>query len=646
MTAILKFKPAAKPFPGNMNLYQQYIAKSRYSRYLPQHKRREHWNETCTRVIKFFSEQPQLAAFTDWQFLYDSMYNLQALPSMRVVMTAGEALDRNHIAAYNCAYAPIESLFFFHEAMLILLHGTGVGFSVEEHYVEQLPVMPASLEWSTKAPWVIEDTKEGWVNAYQALWKGLVESAEILSFDFSKIRAKGTPLKTFGGRASGPKPLAQLFHYTVDKVRGAVGRKLTTAECHDLACMVGQVVVVGGVRRSALISLGGLHDENHRGLKSGNEWRKKNPERELSNNSAVFERKPDSITFINEFSALAASGSGERGIFNREASRVQAARWGRRDYNRDYGTNPCSEIILRPHQFCNLSTSAVRAGDRLTDLLVKNTAAALFGTMQATLTKFHGLRDIWRQNTEEERLLGVSMTGVCSNELTNGSLGHDRLAYTLQELRENARIVNETWAPLFGIQDSAAITCIKPEGTASLLLNTEGAGLHPEHDKFFVRRIRQNDTDPIIDFLFKNAIPMEPNQRDPAQSIITLPFKAEGMVKDSMTAIEHLELWLSYQRSYCEHKPSVTVSIKPDEWAKVGGWVYENFDEVTGVAFLPDFGDHGYVQPPLSSCSEEEYKELLSRTPKAVDWDSFVEDRDNVEGVQTLACTANGCAIL
>lgn len=619
-----------------MNSYQSIIAKSRYARYLPEESRREDWPETAARWVEFFQEQLQdkvSPTDTIWDILGTHITNLEALPSMRSIMTAGEALKRTHVAAYNCSYLPIDHPQCFSEAMYILLCGTGVGFSCESKYVQMLPPVPQlhpSEHWI-----VVDDSKEGWCYAFQELIDCLYRGV-IPQWDVSGVRPAGAPLKTFGGRASGPEPLVSLFKYTVEKFKEAKGRKLNPLEAHDIACKIGEVVVVGGVRRSAMISLGDLTDTSHATAKAG-AWWEGHGERALANNSAVYNSKPAIGEFMKEWLDIYNSHSGERGIFNREASQKQASKWGRRDYNVDYGTNPCSEIILKPYQFCNLSTVVVSPTDTRESLKHKVRLASIMGTMQSTLTDFPYLRSIWKENTEQERLLGVSMTGILDNPLLFGDYNEP----LLNELRDVARETNVEWAGILGVPVSAAICAIKPEGTVSQLTQTS-SGIHTGHSPYYIRRIRQDIKDPLTQFLIDQGVAYEPCVMKPESTVVfSFPQRAYGKTRKDLTAIQHLNIWLKYQRHYCEHKPSVTISVKDHEWMEVGAWVYENFNECTGVSFLPDDGGT-YRQAPYEEITEEEYNKMVM---PVIDWSLFKEDRDNVEGAQMLACTSGQCSI-
>jgi ribonucleoside-diphosphate reductase alpha chain len=573
--------------------------------------------------------------------LISAVKNLEVMPSMRAIMTAGKALDRDNTAGYNCSYLPVDDPKAFDEAMYILLCGTGVGFSVEHKYVDQLPEVPDQL-FDSQTTISVADSKEGWAKALRQLI-ALLYSGEVARYDLSRIRPAGARLKTFGGRASGPGPLDELFKFTIAKFRGAVGRKLTSIECHDILCKIGEVVVVGGVRRSAMISLSDLEDDRMRSCKSGNWW-EQNGHRALANNSATYNSKPDIGQFLQEWTSLYNSHSGERGIFSREASQSQAAKNGRRDPNYDFGTNPCSEIILRPYQFCNLTEVVVRAEDTVESLSNKIRVATILGTFQSTMTHFPYLRKVWQKNTEEERLLGVSLTGILDNKWM-GEVS-DSTAKALEQLRKVAVDTNSDLATQLGIPKSAAITCVKPSGTVSQLVDS-ASGIHARHSQYYIRRVRGDKKDPLSAFLTSAGVPAEDCVMRPDSTVVfSFPMKApEGArLRDDLTAIEHLDVWMMYQRHWCEHKPSVTISVKEDEWMDVGAWVFRNFDEISGVSFLPWAGGT-YRQAPYEECNKEQYEEMLSKMPKDIKWDDLVEVEDNVEGAQTLACVAGHCEI-
>jgi len=629
-----------------MTPYSTFIAKSRYSRFIPDQNRREHWDESVDRYFAFMfdhlDKNYKWSPNNDLRLeLISAVKNLEVMPSMRAIMTAGKALDRDNTAGYNCSYLPVDDPKAFDEAMYILLCGTGVGFSVEHKYVDQLPEVPDQL-FDSQTTISVADSKEGWAKALRQLI-ALLYSGEVARYDLSRIRPAGARLKTFGGRASGPGPLDELFKFTIAKFRGAVGRKLTSIECHDILCKIGEVVVVGGVRRSAMISLSDLEDDRMRSCKSGNWW-EQNGHRALANNSATYNSKPDIGQFLQEWTSLYNSHSGERGIFSREASKSQAAKNGRRDSSFDFGTNPCSEIILRPYQFCNLTEVVVRAEDTVESLANKIRIATILGTFQSTMTHFPYLRKVWQKNTEEERLLGVSLTGILDNKWM-GEVS-DSTAKALEQLRKVAVDTNSDLATLLGIPRSAAITCVKPSGTVSQLVDS-ASGIHARHSQYYIRRVRGDKKDPLSAFLTSAGIPAEDCVMRPDSTVVfSFPMKApEGArLRDDLTAIEHLDVWMMYQRHWCEHKPSVTISVKEDEWMDVGAWVFRNFDEISGVSFLPWAGGT-YRQAPYEECSKEQYEEMLSKMPKDIKWDDLVEVEDNVEGAQTLACVAGHCEI-
>ncbi len=630
-----------------MTPYQEYIGKSRYSRYLDDKGRREHWPETVNRYFEFMTKQLKTNHNYDIpaamrKELQDAVTNLEVMPSMRSIMTAGDALERQNIAGYNCSYLPIDDPKAFDEAMYILLCGTGVGFSVEQKYVSKLPEIPTEL-FESNTTIGVKDSKEGWAKSLRQVI-ALLYAGEIPKWDVSAVRPAGTRLKTFGGRASGPEPLVDLFKYVVSKFKLAAGRKLTSLEAHDILCKVGEVVVVGGVRRSAMISLSDLSDDRMAHAKAGNWW-DGNGQRALANNSAIYEVKPDVGKFMREWSSIYESHSGERGIFNRYASELQAAKNGRRELGKEWGTNPCSEIILRPYQFCNLSSVIVRSSDSVDTLRNKVRLATILGTFQSTMTHFPYLRKVWQTNTEEERLLGVSMTGILDNVLLNDP-DNAELPAILEGLKNVAIDTNAELADAIGINRSAAITAIKPEGTVSQLTGT-ASGIHPQHSQYFIRRVRSDNKDPLTDFLKSQGFPAEPCVMKPeSTTVFSFPMRVEkgAVLREDLNALKHLKLWLLFQRHYCEHKPSVTISVNENEWPEVGAWVWNNFDEITGVSFLPMDGGT-YRQAPYESMTEFEYHDMVSKMPLGIDWDKFIERTDNVEGAQTLSCAAGGCEI-
>jgi len=620
--------------------YQAFIHKSRYAKYYDGDGR-ESWEDTVTRFsVNVIRDMVDPATKRQ---LEEAILGLEVMPSMRSLMTAGPAAERDNTCMYNCSYLAVDDLKSFDEAMFILLCGTGVGFSVERQSISKLPEIPQLFESETNI--VVKDSKEGWAKSLRQLI-ALLYSGEIPTWDVSKVRPAGAPLKTFGGRASGPAPLVDLFNFTINTFKKASGRKLSSVECHDIMCKIGEVVVVGGVRRSAMISLSNLSDDRMRSAKSGSWW-ENNPQRALANNSVSYTEKPDNLSFMKEWMALVESGSGERGIFNREASKKQAAMNGRRDANYEFGTNPCSEIILRPSQFCNLTECVVRATDTLDTLSEKVRLATILGTIQSTFIKFPYLRKQWTDNTAEERLLGVSLTGIMDNPLM--TLKNKGLDKTLAHLKKVAVDTNKVWAEVLGIPVATAISCVKPSGTVSQLVDS-ASGIHARHSPYYIRTVRGDNKDPLTQFMMDQGIPNEPDAFKPDQTtVFSFPQKApEGAVctKD-MTAIEQLEMWLMYQRNWCEHKPSVTINVKSEEWLEVGAFVYKHFDEMSGVSFLP-FNEHTYQQAPYQDCGKSEYDMLKAVMPKRIDWSklSEYESEDNTSGSQTLACSGDSCEIV
>ena len=645
--------------------YQTFIATSRYARWLPEEGRRENWGETVERYIENIVEPLLKNDSAEIDLIRQHILSLQVMPSMRSLMTAGAASSRDNTCMYNCSYLAVDTPECFDEAMFILLCGTGVGFSVERQYIRNLPEVPNLSDSETTV--VIEDSKEGWAKGLRQvlslLWDG-----NIPTWDVSKVRPAGARLKTFGGRASGPAPLIDLFNFAIATFKSAQGRKLSSIECHDLMCKIGEVVVVGGVRRSAMISLSNLSDDRMRHAKSG-AWWENDKQRALANNSVAYSEKPDMQGFMREWLALMESGSGERGIFNRQAATAQASKNGRRKPYYEWGTNPCSEIILRgPRidvsydengvaknapitgtggQFCNLSEVVVRAADGIEDITRKVRTATILGTIQSTYTNFPYLRKVWTDNTAEERLLGVSLTGVMDNKLT--SLSNKGLAETLQHLKQVAIDTNKEWAAKFGIPVSAAISCNKPSGTVSQLVSCS-SGIHARHSPYYIRTVRGDNKDPLTTFLKDQGIPNEPDVMKPdATTVFSFPMQSpEGAVCTAdMTAIDQLEMWLVYQRFWCEHKPSVTINVKADEWMDVGAFVYKNFDEMSGVSFLP-YSEHTYQQAPYTECTADEFMDMIDASPVSIDWAklSEYELEDNTSGSQTLACSGDVCEMV
>ena len=641
--------------------YQNFIATSRYARWLDDEQRRETWQETVNRYIDYITHKEEtmdtLRESTGmWSTmkneLRDAITRLDVMPSMRALMTAGLALERDNTAGYNCSYLPVDDPKSFDEAMYILLCGTGVGFSVERHYINKLPEVPEYL-YNSDTCIVVKDSKEGWAKAFRML-VALLYAGEIPTWDVSKIRPAGARLKTFGGRASGPAPLVDLFNFTVNMFKANTGKKLSSYDCHSIMCKIGEIVVVGGVRRSAMISLSNLSDIRMRHAKSG-QWWQDAPHMALSNNSVAYTDKPDGETFLREWTGLVESKSGERGIFNRVASKKQVEKYGRRDPNFEFGTNPCSEIILRPYQFCNLTEVVIRADDTKETLKHKIKLATILGTIQSTLTDFPYLRKVWKKNTEEERLLGVSLTGIMDCPLTNGTsskntlLSHVHLEELLQELRQVAVDTNKEWAEKLNIPQSAAITCVKPSGTVSQLVDS-ASGIHARHSEYYIRTVRGDNKDPLTQFMIEQGIPSEPDVTKPNDTtVFSFPVKSPTgcVTRNDLTAIQQLEMWMIYQRYWCEHKPSVTITVRDDEWMEVGAFVFKHFDEMSGVSFLPH-SDHTYQQAPYQDCTEEEYNAMLDKFVYDINWSQLAEyeKEDTTAGNQTFACSGDVCEIV
>ena len=629
--------------------YQEFIHLSRYSRWLPDEERRETWDETVGRYFNFFTDH--LKELHDFKIskevrdeLEEAVLTLKVMPSMRCLMTAGEALRRENIAGYNCSYVAVDRVHAFDEILYILMNGTGVGFSVERQFVSQLPVVADEFHESDTTI-TVADSKLGWAKALKEL-VGMLYIGQVPRWDLSKVRPAGAPLKTFGGRASGPDPLEALFNFAVTIFQKAAGRKLSSIECHDIVCKIAEIVVVGGVRRSALISLSNLSDDRMRHAKSGSWW-EQNGQRALANNSACYSEKPDIGIFMDEWKSLYDSKSGERGIFNRESANKMAAKNGRRIVEGfEFGTNPCSEIILRNREFCNLSEVVVRSTDNRQTLLEKVRIATILGTLQSTLVNFKYVSKGWRKNCEEERLLGVSLTGIMDCSFTNGK--EKGLEKLLDDLREMAVKTNEEWAKKIGINQSVAITCVKPSGTVSQLVDA-ASGIHARHNPYYIRTVRGDKKDPLTKMMTDAGFPVEDDVMNPSHTVVfSFPMKVgkDSVFRTDMTAIEQLELWLTYQKHWCEHKPSVTISVKEHEWLEVGAWVYKHFEFMSGVSFLP-FSEHTYKQAPYQDVKKEEYEILVNKMPKQVEWSklSDYEKTDMTVGAQELACAAGFCEI-
>src|SRR6056300_686219 len=633
--------------------YQNFTALSRYARWKEDEQRRETWGETVARYFDYMtqhlkSKHKYVLSDELRSELEEAVLNEDIMQSMRALMTAGPALDRCHVGGYNCSYVPVDSPRAFDETMYILMCGTGVGFSVERENVDKLPVVSDNFNTSDTVI-KVGDSKPGWAKALRELI-ALLYAGQIPQWDVSGVRPAGARLKTFGGRASGPQPLVELFEFVIQKFKGAAGRKLYPIECHDLMCKVGEIVVVGGVRRSALISLSNLNDDQMAHAKSG-QWWENEGQRALANNSVAYKEKPQMGTFMREWVSLYESKSGERGIFNRASAVKQASKNGRRDTGHAFGCNPCSEIILRPYQFCNLSEVVARASDNMESLRKKVRIATILGTFQSTMTNFKYLRDIWKRNTQEERLLGVSLTGIMDNQILSGKSATygTNIGSLLEELKAVAVETNAIFAEQLGIEQSAAITCVKPSGTVSQLVDS-ASGIHARHNPYYIRTVRGDNKDPLTQFLVSQGIPAEPDVMKPdSTTVFSFPMKSpkNAVTRTGMTAIEQLQLWLTYQRHWCEHKPSVTISVKENEWMAVGAWVYEHFDEVSGISFLP-FSEHTYQQAPYQDIDADTYKKWAAKMPKNVDWSMLqeFEKEDTTSGGRELACTAGVCEVV
>ena len=625
-----------------MDQYQQFIHKSRYARWMPEHSRRETWSETVLRYVQFWRDREQITV-KEGQKLYDAIHNLEVMPSMRCMMTAGVALDKDNVAGFNCSYLHIDSPRSFDELMYVLMCGTGVGFSVERNFINKLPEIAESFH-KTDSVIVVSDSKIGWASAFRELI-AMLYAGKIPQWDVSRVRGSGERLKTFGGRASGPEPLVDLFNFCIEVFQKAKGRKLTSIECHDIVCKIADIVVVGGVRRSALISLSNLSDQRMAKAKSGDWWRNEG-QRALANNSVAYTEKPDFQSFLSEMQTMYESKAGERGIFSRVAAQKIAGRNGRRDADQDFGTNPCSEIILRSNQFCNLSEVVVRADDTLKTLKAKVEIAAMIGTLQATLTDFRYLRNVWKKNTEEEALLGVSMTGIMDHPVIGTA--SDKTVEWLEELKDVAVKVNKKWAEKLGINQSTAITAVKPSGTVSQLVDS-ASGIHPRFSKHYIRRVRSDKKDPLAVFMEAKGFPVEQDVMSPSSSVFSFPVKApkSSTTVKQVGAMQQLALWKTYQNHWCEHKPSITVYYTDSEFLQVAQWIWDNFDICSGISLLP-VSDHVYQQAPYEDINADEYKKLLAEMPKGVDWNDLVhfEQEDNTTGSQELACVGGACEIV
>jgi len=632
--------------------YQSYIAISRYARWLDKENRRETWQETVDRYVNYMSNRYEKITGKklenkERERWFNAILTLQVMPSMRALMTAGPALDKDNVAGFNCSYVAIDNVRTFDEIMYILMCGTGVGFSVERQYVDKLPDIAESFH-ATETVIKVNDSKIGWAKSYRELI-AMLYAGQIPQFDMSFVRPAGAKLKTFGGRASGPDPLRDLFKFSIETFKKASGRKLNSLECHDIVCKIADVVVCGGVRRSALISLSNLSDIRMRDAKNG-QWWDNNPQRSYSNNSVAYTEKPDIGTFMKEWVSLYDSKSGERGIFNRVASQKMATRSGRRDGDFDFGTNPCSEIVLRNKQFCNLSEVVIRPEDNLDSLKEKIELATIFGTLQSTLSDFRYITKKWKENTEEERLLGVSLTGIMDHNILSGNVFNKALLTEwLTTLKTHAIEVNKKWSTKLKVNQATAITCVKPSGTVSQLVDS-ASGIHPRYSPYYLRTVRADKKDPLCDMMLEKGFYGEDDVMKPNDTkVFYFPMKSPkgSTMRDEKSALEQLEIWKIYQLDWCEHKPSITVYVKEHEWLEVGAWVYENFDVMSGVSFLPH-SEHSYKQAPYQEVNENTYKEWLKKTPKNINWMDLTnyEKEDTTTSSKELACTAGACEIV
>lgn len=619
---------------------QEYVHKSRYARWLTEENRRESWTETVDRYVSYFANKfPHYPR----EEVKRAIQSLEVMPSMRAMMTAGPALERDPMAGFNCTFVAIDDVRAFDEILYILMCGSGVGFSVERQYIANLPTVAETFV-NTDITIVVKDSKAGWANAFRELL-ALLYSGTVPKWDVSQVRAAGEPLKTFGGRASGPKPLVDLFKFAISTFKGAAGRKLTSVECHDLVCKIADIVVVGGVRRSALISLSNLSDDRMRHAKGG-QWWVDNPQRALANNSAAYTERPEMELFMKEWLALVESKSGERGIFNRAAAVKKAVESGRRDATKIIGVNPCAEITLRSAGVCNLSEVVIRHEDTLADLLEKVRLATIIGTYQSMLTNFRYVRNIWKKNQEEERLLGVSLTGIMDHPVLSQT--SEESVMWLKAMKATAIETNQVWAEQLGIAPSAAITTVKPSGTVSQLVDS-ASGIHPRYAEYYIRTVRADKKDPLAKLMREQGFPVEDCVSKPdTTDIFSFPVECPGhaVMRNDRTALEQLEHYLMFQTFWSEHNVSITVYVKDHEWLGVGDWVYRHFDRLAGVSFLPH-SDHSYKQAPYTECTEEEYVALLQSMPK-FDWAALsrYEKDDATVSVRELACSAGVCEII
>lgn len=625
--------------------YQDFIFYRTYSRWNDDLGRRETWQETVDRYMSFMRKNVgDKLTFEEYQEIREAILKHEVMPSMRLMWGAGGPTARCNVSAYNCSYLAIKELRDFAETLYLLCSGTGVGFSVEKAAVDQLPVVQPQKGVPSKY-FVIDDSKEGWAEALHDCLHALFNGEDAI-FDFSQIRPAGARLKTMGGRAAGPQPLMDLLEFTKEVVLARQGKKLRPIDVHDIMTKIGEIVVAGGVRRSAMISLSDLEDAEVQHAKDGRFW-EHSAHRALANNSAVYKQKPTREEFLSEWDALRKSGSGERGIFNRGSLTEQVPARRLFEWNGVVpalaGTNPCGEIVLKDKQFCNLTEIVARAEDTEETLLKKARIATILGTYQSTLTDFKFLSSEWKRNCEDERLLGVSITGQWDSPAV-------RDEQVLTRMKHVAQDTNSEYAKRFGINPSTAITCVKPSGTVGQLVNAS-PGLHARYSEYYLKRVRISVTDPLFKMLRDLGVPSHPEvgQGESTANTFVLDFpiaSPQGAVTaDKLSAIAQLEHWLMMKRSWTEHNPSCTIYIKDGEWEQVRDWIYEHWDLVGGLSFLP-YEDHVYELAPYTPISKEEYEKLASLFPK-IDFSVLTryEKDDETTGAQELACVAGGCEL-
>ncbi|OHA58490.1 MAG: ribonucleoside-triphosphate reductase [Candidatus Vogelbacteria bacterium RIFOXYD1_FULL_44_32] len=615
-----------------------------YANWIEDEGRRETWIETVERYISFMQENMgALLTEAEYDEIRQTILKQEAMPSMRLMQFAGKAARATNVCAYNCSYIAPTKLEDFAEIMYVSMCGTGAGYAAESQNIQQLPIIKRQTGEKI-ATHTVEDSKEGWCNALTLGFKTWYDGKDV-DFDFSQLRPAGARLKTMGGKSSGPEPLRQLLTFTRDHILRKQGKRLSNLDAHDIICKIGEIVVAGGVRRSALISLSDFDDTDIRDAKKGLFWIT-DPQRSLANNSAVYNEKPTASDFLAEWTALVKSGTGERGIFNRGGLKTSMPERRRKisaNHFDKFGTNPCGEIILRSKQFCNLSEVVARAEDTEETLLKKIRIATILGTYQSTLTKFRYLSDEWRQNCEEERLLGVSITGQWDCPAV-------RNAETLRKMRDYAIEVNKEYAKRFGVNESTSITCVKPSGTVSQTVDA-ASGMHPRHAAYYIRRIRISATDSLFKMLKDQGVPYNPEVGQSLEGattyVLDFPVKApdNSTFKDDLSALEQLKYWQMLKENYTEHNPSVTISVGENEWIVVANWLYENWEMIGGLSFLPR-SEHVYQLAPYEEIDEARYQELVKGFAD-MDFSKIMsyELKDETEVKKELACAGGTCEI-